>query len=139
MVCTNLILVLTCGLPPQLKDIRCNVDDKDLLLVPISGLPPSYGNFIMTLNSTPPADLTIDYMISCLLNKETHHGGVTAPKDDEENIAMAVASYSHTKCGLEFIICFNCGKKGHYQSNCTEQSQRSRARMVAMKLMLPSQ
>jgi hypothetical protein len=41
-------------------------------------------------------------------------------EEDLGNTALAAKSSRRTL--LEFITCFKCGKKGHYQSNCPENS-----------------
>jgi hypothetical protein len=54
----------------QLTEIGIAVDDEDIILVLTRGLPSTYENFVITLDSTPTSQLTLDYIISCLLNEE---------------------------------------------------------------------
>jgi len=81
-----------------------------------------YNNFVVTLDLTPPENLTVDYVITRLLNEESRQDGVSSPNHDIfENVAasvQAVDSARRPKRTLAFITCFGCGKKGHYQANC---------------------
>ena len=54
----------------QLTEIGIAVDDEDIILVLTRGLPSTYKNFIIILDSTPTSQLTLDYVISHLLNEE---------------------------------------------------------------------
>lgn len=55
----------------ELQEIGVKIDDEDIILVLTRGLPPSYDNFVITLDSTPPTQLTLDYVVSRLLNEES--------------------------------------------------------------------
>lgn len=102
----------------QLADIGVTVYDEDIILVLTGGLPPAYENFVISLDATPTAHLTLDYVITRLLNEETRQiGHITIiPKSDTAFIAYT----PRPPRNLLHITCFNCGKKGHFQSNCPE-------------------
>jgi hypothetical protein len=101
----------------QLEEINVSISDEDLILVLTVGLSPSYENFIVTLDSTPPDELTLDYVIARLMNEEARqvHG-----RDTESNVEDALLSRTQhrPRVPLENITCFKCGEKGHYQSHC---------------------
>jgi hypothetical protein len=123
----------------QLKEIGCEVDDEDIILVLTGGLPSYYNNFVVTLDSTPPENLTVDYVITRLLNEESRQDGASSPNHDIfENVAasvQAVDSARRPKRTLAFITCFGCGKKGHYQANCpTRKTQTTETANVAFSV-----
>ena len=51
----------------QLTQMGVSVDDEEIILVLTMGLPPSYHTFVSTLENVD--NLTLDYIISCLLNE----------------------------------------------------------------------
>ena len=59
----NFIAEVLC-LALQLQAIGITVNNEDIILVLTGGLPSSYDNFFITLDSTSPADLTLDYVIT---------------------------------------------------------------------------
>jgi hypothetical protein len=112
----------------QLADIGVTVYDEDIILVLTGGLPPSYENFVISLDATPLAQLTLDYVITRLLNEETRQVGATIPVVTESNLDAAFAAYLNRRSrDLAQIICYNCGKKGHFQSSCQEPKKETAA------------
>jgi gag-polypeptide of LTR copia-type/Domain of unknown function (DUF4219)/Zinc knuckle len=120
-------------LATQLTEIGFNVDDEDLILVLTGGLPPSYENFVVTLDATPPSLLTLDYVITRLLNEETRQNGNTS-RAEPENIAMAVMPARRKPRDISQITCFNCAEKGHYQSNCPKPKKSQKPETVAIAI-----
>jgi len=106
----------------QLADIGVTVYDEDMILVLTGGLPPSYEHFVISLDATHATHLTLDYVITRLLNEETRQIGLipdAAPEPKSPNVAFAAYSPRSPR-SLLHITCFNCGKKGHFQMNCSE-------------------
>ena len=110
----------------QLQEIGVTVEDEDVILVLTGGLPPSYDNFVITLDSTPPSQLTLDYVITHLINEESRQ-----VVDSEGLGASALAATTSTsykpkgaKRDTSQITCWNCQKKGHFQSNCPDVSRK---------------
>lgn len=99
----------------QLQEIGVTVEDEDIILVLTGGLPPAYDALVITLDSTPASDLTLDYVISRLLNEEARQSHSEASDHIE-----ALSATRPRKRDLSQITCYNCGKKGHFQSNCPE-------------------
>jgi hypothetical protein len=77
----------------------------------------SYKNFIIALDTTNPENLTITYVITHILNDEAQQAGLaTSMTTNIENAMFATHSEKHS---LAFITYYNFGKKGHYQSSCS--------------------
>ena len=53
----------------RLQEINVQVPNKDVIMVLANSLPEEYDNFVITLDSTPPNNFTLEYVISCLLNE----------------------------------------------------------------------
>ncbi|KAG1836990.1 hypothetical protein DFJ58DRAFT_608425, partial [Suillus subalutaceus] len=86
------------------------------ILILTLGLPPSYENFIVSLNATTSSELMLDHVITQLMNEEACQSQGTNP-----TTPCDTAMLSHTHCchvPLENITCFNCEEKGHYQLHC---------------------
>jgi hypothetical protein len=118
----------------QLADIGVTVYDEDIILVLTGGLPASYEHFVVSLDSTPVPQLTLDYVITRLLNEETRQNGTTPPTvtETKSNLDAAFAAYlsgRHPR-DLSQIVCFNCGKKGHFQSSCREPKKETAATAI---------
>ena len=103
----------------QLSEIDVTVPDEDVILVLTAGLPSSYESFIISLDAVSPSSLTLDFVVSRLLNEEARQG---IPATNSSSSAMVA---TRTKTPLAQITCFKCGKKGHYQSNCPDQDTKT--------------
>jgi hypothetical protein len=101
----------------RLEEIGVEVSDEDFILVLTQGLPPSYDNFVVTLDATDVDVLSSEHVITRLLNEEARqiNGTRESPKTDA---AYFVANQRRTP--IAEITCFKCGKKGHYQSQCPD-------------------
>jgi len=107
------------GVAFQLSQIGVDVPDEDLILALTNGLPPTYNNFVLGLDSTPSEMFNIDYVIGCLRTEETRLHGDTASDSCTTNEALVVTYQEWPKwTGTTHITCFGCGQKGHYQVNC---------------------
>ena len=54
----------------KLKAINVNISDKDIIVVLTAGLPPFYTTVIISLDAVKSKELTLDFIITHLLNKE---------------------------------------------------------------------
>ena len=66
----------------QLEAAGVTIIDEDVILALTEGLPESYSTFSVTLDSIPADDLTLDIIITCLLNEEVHQ--IQAAKSEIE-------------------------------------------------------
>jgi hypothetical protein len=116
----------------QLEDVGVDVSEEDTILSLTMGLNKSYDSFIISLDTTPPEQLTLKHVISRMLNEEVCRDnveiqgvgvkgrGVNGEKGEvrvkkEENVALAA---SH---GDGPTVCWHCGKPGHVKAFCKEK------------------
>ncbi|KAE9407200.1 hypothetical protein BT96DRAFT_809726 [Gymnopus androsaceus JB14] len=110
----------------EMEMAEVKVSKQDVILALTLGLPPTYNAIIIFFNAMDPEKLTINTVITRLLNEETRQSGIRshAPTpahtnhtaDDE---ALVVAHTSRRP--LSDITCFFCTKKGHFRSNCPDR------------------
>lgn len=111
----------------SIEEAGIPVTDQDKILALTMGLPPSYDAVIINFDSTAPADLTFQSVITRLLNEETRQLSSsvlhTVPDSiqvkTEENVAFATNSSG----SRSDIVCHFCDKKGHYKSTCREKQK----------------
>jgi gag-polypeptide of LTR copia-type/Zinc knuckle len=107
----------------QLQEIGVTVEDEDIVLVLTGGLDSSYNNFVITLDSTPSSQLTLNYVITRLLNEESRQLADSDKLGESALVAAATPTSDKPKGAkrdVSQITCWNCAKKGHFQSNCPD-------------------
>ncbi|KAG6825511.1 hypothetical protein H0H92_003431 [Tricholoma furcatifolium] len=105
------------SLANRLTAIDVTVSDEDIIVVLTAGLPPSYETVLISLDAVEPTQLTLDFVITRLLNEESRQASslstsTSTPAPDDPKEAM-VAS----KRGAN-VICFYCGGTGHFAASC---------------------
>jgi gag-polypeptide of LTR copia-type len=64
------------GIAFQLGEISITVDNEDLILILTTmGLPKSYDTFVISLDTINTTTLTLNFIITCLLNKQSQQSG----------------------------------------------------------------
>jgi len=98
------------------------VSDQNIILAPTMGLPTAYNAIIINFDVTATELLTLEYVISRLLNEETRQESATdqiSIKEEEPDKAMAVSSGYCECCGpTDELTCYFCDQKGHFKSEC---------------------
>ncbi|KAJ3483976.1 hypothetical protein NLI96_g5947 [Meripilus lineatus] len=115
----------------RLQRIGVAITDEDGILTLTNGLDESYDSFVISLDSTPTEQLTLDYVIDRLLNEEVQR----ANRDDEQpgkDLAYAARGFNQggngqvagnqTGQGAGDVdrSCWRCGKFGHIKLFCQE-------------------
>ena len=116
------------GLANRLKAIDVNVSDEDMIVVLTAGLPTSYTPIVISFDALESSKLTIDFVITRLLNEEGRQDIPSfAPvnvKTEDSNINMALI-VSKPRSDVQ---CFYCLLKGHYSSACPQKEKDIKAK-----------
>lgn len=130
------------GLAFRMEAAGINVADQDKILALTMGLPATYSGVIINFDATPPELLTLNHVITRLLNEETRQAADT-PEVKEEPLDQALAVTSgrpRRAVATSDVTCYFCDAKGHYKSECPERlawerkkksGKKSEAMMVA--------
>lgn len=115
-----------CSCANRLKAIDVDISDEDIIVVLTAGLPSSYTPVIISLDAVKPEELTVKFVITCLLNEEGHQ--VISPnisevkKEESDNVAMTSKRSSHN------VQCYYCLEMGHFSSACPMKAKEIKER-----------
>ncbi|KAI9059947.1 hypothetical protein FKP32DRAFT_1679476 [Trametes sanguinea] len=109
-----------------LEEIDAPIVEEHTILVLTNGLPDTYSQVIVSFDSTPETDLSLEHVIQRLINEESRiassipppRASSTRPPRAPDDVALAATMKPRTP--LERITCFKCAKKGHYQRDCPQ-------------------
>ena len=104
------------------------ITDQDRILTLTMGLPGTYDAVIINFDSTPADQLTLNNVITRLLNEELRQTSQIPPAEKQHvDEALAVtrsgtrrARSTGTPVATD-VTCFFCDGKGHYKSECPEK------------------
>ena len=85
-----------------------------------NSLPESYAPLIVQLDAMEESHRTISHVITRLIGEERRQAGEEWEKDREEDSLALLAARRRRRDRSE-VICFGCGEKGHYRSNCPKE------------------
>jgi gag-polypeptide of LTR copia-type len=123
------------GIVFQLWDIGVAIDDEDLILILTMGLPKSYDTFVISLNAINTTTLTLNFVITHLLNEQSQQSGSNPSHSSPDPGLTAATLISSGKPGsctgfqahsnLTHITCYKYDQKGHFQANCPNPPPKS--------------
>ncbi|KAF7341478.1 CCHC-type domain-containing protein [Mycena venus] len=114
------------GMVLRMEYAGIDVTAQDKILAFTMGLPAAYEAVIVNFDATPPSQLTVEHVISRLLNEETRQQSLVEPASADanpNNVAYAAATRRRTGqvTAAPDTTCFFCDKKGHFKSDCPER------------------
>ncbi|KAG6805835.1 hypothetical protein H0H87_003595, partial [Tephrocybe sp. NHM501043] len=83
-----------CSLANHLITINVPTSDEDIVVL-TAGLPPSYGTVIISLYTVTPTELMLNFVITYLLNEESHQNlphPITTPKPEQKSAEEAIVA-----------------------------------------------
>jgi hypothetical protein len=108
-----------------LSEAGHTLSNDDLLLAITSSLPQSYNPFLISLDTLPDLEYSLDTIIPRLINEytcqsltPTAHFQTQTPTPPAKDDAMSASTNTCTCCPISEVTCFKCNQKGHYQHNC---------------------
>ena len=99
----------------KISDLGGSVSDDELIVVLTNKLPESYQPLIVSLELVDESKLTVDYVITRLVNEEDRQG-----KETKEEVLALSASTAKRRTPRSEITCWGCKKKGHYSYECPD-------------------
>jgi hypothetical protein len=115
------------GLMNRLKAIDAGVTDEDMIVVLTAGLPMSYTPIVISFDALDSSKLTLDFVITRLLNEEGRQATSFAPVDVKTENSDANTALIASKFRSD-VQCFYCLLKGHYSSVCPQKEKDIKAK-----------
>lgn len=117
------------ALAAKLRHANVKVDDEDVILALTMGLDSSFDPLIISLDTTPPTSLTMEFVIARLLNEETRQGVEEEKTKEVESALVARLGKSwpggaalKPKASAPQVVdkrsCYRCGEMGHIRAFC---------------------
>jgi hypothetical protein len=118
----------------RLEAADFEVTDIDLIIVLTQGLPDCFDPSIVSLDTTPIDQLSVDSVITCLLNEESRQS-CTDPGPDVAALAHSrldkktwskpskAQSVTNEERSPRSLCCYNCGGRGHLACDCPSPKQ----------------
>ncbi len=104
----------------RMEEAGLVVSNQDKILAVTMGLPVAYDPVIISLDATPTEQLTLDFVISRLLNEEVRQSGMSpSPSMTASDPGIAAATMRSEV--PKVVTCYFCNKVGHYRSECPDR------------------
>lgn len=109
----------------RLESVEVQISDEDIIVVLTAGLPSSFTPVIISFDALEPEKLTLDFVITRLLNEEARQTTHSTVKKEEDETALRAERVN--KIGNN-VQCFYCLEMGHYSTACPTKLKENKAR-----------
>lgn len=101
----------------DLKAVGAKMEEEDIVCQLLLSLPESYESVVTALETMKPEELTMEFVKGRLLDRDIKKKSMVRgeQKSFTDEHSSAMMGYNKKQ-----IICFLCGKKGHFQNNCPD-------------------
>jgi len=100
------------ALADQLRSIKVNITDENVYMVLLMSLPPSFDNFVTSLEFMSTKDVHLQFIVARLFHK------VSKRKECESSKTTPLMNKTHKS---NEKLCFYCKKPGHFVRNCLKK------------------
>ena len=105
-----------------LKNVDVKVSDEEIIVVLTAGLSQMYSTIVVSFDALDPDTLTLDFVITHLLNEKAHQhlSDQMEIKKEEPALSDITLTLKADKCNAIAlsIHCFYCLGHGHFAGNC---------------------
>lgn len=113
----NLYLSEILSITQDLADLGCAVDDEEIAVIMLCGLPDEYNPLVMTIESSQ-TKLTSEFVKSRLL-QEDYRLKLGSDQNDTALVLKGKQGHAQHKSFRKFIpVCHHCNQKGHIKPRC---------------------
>ena len=103
-----------------LKSMKVEIDDKEMAMAVLNGLPARFDSLIVALDAlgNEDKDFTLDFVKSRLLQEEQRAGMRDGESSKSKNAALVNNARGQGSNPYATHVCTNCGRTGHSAQRC---------------------
>ena len=97
----------------QLTCLEVPIKDKDVVMTLLNSLPPLFEHLITALEIHPMKELTLDFIIACLMHEVSKKKEKEPQGDNAAMLSRQPRVFNNNERRTNTPRCYNCGKLGH--------------------------
>lgn len=104
----------------ELKSSGAKMEEEDVVCHLLLTLPESFDSVVTALETMKLEELNLEFAKGRLLDSDTKRKTKSKESNDYPDMAEAIAM----AISKRDVICYKCGKKGHYKADCKQNNYR---------------